>query len=62
MSVPTGPISLAHSLELLEDKSLRWDTVPDPVSGDEDCLVKIEAEAAYAFLYQDKNVGKVVPP
>ena len=28
-----------------EDKSLRWDDVPDPVVGDEDCLVKIEAAA-----------------
>ena len=28
-----------------EDRSLRWDNVPDPVMGDEDCLVKIEAAA-----------------
>lgn len=28
-----------------EDKSLRWDNVPDPVCGAEDCLVKIEAAA-----------------
>ena len=28
-----------------EDKSLRWDNVPDPVCGPEDCLVKIEAAA-----------------
>ncbi len=28
-----------------EDKSLRWDDVPNPVVGDEDCLVKIEAAA-----------------
>lgn len=28
-----------------EDKSLRWDNVPDPVMGAEDCLVKIEAVA-----------------
>lgn len=28
-----------------EDKSLRWDDVPDPVLGEEDCLVKIEAAA-----------------
>lgn len=28
-----------------EDKSLRWDNVPDPVCGSEDCLVKIEAAA-----------------
>jgi len=28
-----------------DDRSLRWDDVPDPVCGDEDCLVKIEAAA-----------------
>ncbi len=28
-----------------DDKSLRWDNVPDPVCGEEDCLVKIEAAA-----------------
>ena len=28
-----------------DDKSLRWDNVPDPVCGPEDCLVKIEAAA-----------------
>jgi NADPH2:quinone reductase len=28
-----------------EDKTLRWDNVPDPVCGPEDCLVKIEAAA-----------------
>lgn len=28
-----------------EDKSLRWDNVPDPICGPEDCLVKIEAAA-----------------
>ena len=28
-----------------EDKSLRWDNVPDPVLGSDDCLVKIEAAA-----------------
>jgi len=27
------------------DRSLRWDNVPDPVMGPEDCLVKIEAAA-----------------
>ena len=27
------------------DRSLRWDNVPDPVMGSEDCLVKIEAAA-----------------
>jgi NADPH2:quinone reductase len=28
-----------------KDKTLRWDNVPDPVCGPEDCLVKIEAAA-----------------
>lgn len=28
-----------------DDKTLRWDNVPDPVVGEEDCLVKIEAAA-----------------
>lgn len=28
-----------------DDKSLRWDNVPDPVLGVDDCLVKIEAAA-----------------
>ena len=28
-----------------DDRSLRWDNVPDPVLGDEDCLIKIEAAA-----------------
>lgn len=28
-----------------DDRSLRWDNVPDPIVGDYDCLVKIEAAA-----------------
>ena len=28
-----------------DDRSLRWDNVPDPIIGNEDCLVKIEAAA-----------------
>lgn len=28
-----------------EDKTLRWDNVPDPILGNDDCLVKIEAAA-----------------
>jgi len=28
-----------------EDKSLRWDNVPDPILGNDDCLVKIAAAA-----------------
>jgi len=28
-----------------EDRSLRWENVPDPILGDDDCLIKIEAAA-----------------
>lgn len=28
-----------------DDRSLRWDDVPDPILGDDDCLIKIEAAA-----------------
>lgn len=28
-----------------DDRSLRWDNVPDPICGEEDCMVKIEAAA-----------------
>ena len=28
-----------------EDKSLNWENVPDPILGDDDCLIKIEAAA-----------------
>ena len=28
-----------------KDKSLRWDNVPDPILGNDDCLIKIEAAA-----------------
>ena len=28
-----------------DDRSLRWDDVPNPIVGDEDCMVKIEAAA-----------------
>ena len=28
-----------------DDRSLHWDNVPDPICGEEDCLVKIEAAA-----------------
>ena len=28
-----------------DDRSLRWDNVPDPVCGPEDCMIKIEAAA-----------------
>lgn len=28
-----------------DDRSLRWDNVPDPVTGEEDCLIKVEYAA-----------------
>ena len=28
-----------------DDRTLRWDNVPDPILGNDDCLVKIEAAA-----------------
>ena len=28
-----------------DDRSLRWDNVPDPILGVDDCLIKIEAAA-----------------
>ena len=28
-----------------DDRSLRWDNVPDPICGEDDCIVKIEAAA-----------------
>ena len=28
-----------------DDRSLRWDNVPDPILGEDDCLIKIEAAA-----------------
>lgn len=28
-----------------DDRKLRWDDVPDPVMGEDDCLIKIEAAA-----------------
>ena len=43
-----------------EDKSLRWDNVPDPIVKSDEVLVKIEAEAAHGILYRGENVGKVV--
>lgn len=33
------------AIQINDDRSLRWDTVPDPILGEEDCLVKIEAAA-----------------
>jgi len=43
-----------------DDKSLRWDNVPDPVCGAEDCLVKIEAALNRADLMQRE--GDYPPP
>lgn len=44
-----------------EDRSLRWDDVPNPILGDEDCLIKIEAAALNrADLLQRE--GKYPPP
>ena len=44
-----------------DDKSLRWDNVPDPVCGPEDCLVKIKAAALNrADLMQ--RAGDYPPP
>lgn len=28
-----------------DDRSLRWDNVPDSILGEDDCLIKIEAAA-----------------
>jgi len=44
-----------------DDRSLRWDNVPDPVCGAEDCMVKIEAAAINrADLLQRE--GEYPPP
>ena len=44
-----------------DDRSLRWDDVPDPVCGAADCLVKIEAAALNrADLMQ--RAGDYPPP
>ncbi len=44
-----------------DDRSLRWDNVPDPVLGSDDCLVKIEAAALNrADLMQ--RAGDYPPP
>ena len=44
-----------------EDRSLRWDTVPDPVCKDDECLVKIEAAGVNrADLLQ--RAGDYPPP
>jgi len=44
-----------------DDRSLRWDNVPDPILGDDDCLIKIEAAALnHADLMQRE--GDYPPP
>ena len=44
-----------------EDRSRRWDNVPDPILGDDDCLIKIEAAALNrADLMQ--RAGDYPPP
>ena len=46
---------------VIDDKSLRWDKVPDPILGNDDCLVKIEAAALNrADLMQ--RAGDYPPP
>ena len=44
-----------------EDKSLRWDNVPDPICGPEDCLVKIEAAALNRADLMQRE-GEYPPP
>lgn len=44
-----------------DDKSLSWSDVPDPVCGDEDCLVKIEAAALNRADLMQRE-GKYPPP
>ena len=45
-----------------DDKSLRWDTVPDPVCGPEDCLIKIEAAALNRADLLQRDGGYPPPP
>ncbi len=44
-----------------DDRSLRWDNVPDPVCGEEDCLVKIEASALNRAALMQRE-GDYPPP
>lgn len=44
-----------------EDRSLRWDNVPDPICGAEDCMVKIEAAAVNRADLMQRE-GKYPPP
>jgi len=45
-----------------DDKSLRYDNVPDPVCGPEDCLVKIEAAALNRADLLQREGGYPPPP
>lgn len=44
-----------------DDRSLRWDDVPDPILGEDDCLVKIEAAALNRADLMQRE-GKYPPP
>ena len=44
-----------------EDQSLRWDNVPDPICGPEDCLVKIHAAGLNRADLMQRQ-GKYPPP
>ena len=44
-----------------DDRSLRWDNVPDPICGTEDCMVKIEAAAVNRADLMQRE-GKYPPP
>lgn len=45
-----------------DDRSLRWDTVPDPVCKAEDCLIKIEAAALNRADLLQRDGGYPPPP
>ena len=45
-----------------DDKSLRWDNVPDPVCGAEDCIVKIEAAGVNRADLLQREGGYPPPP
>ena len=45
-----------------DDQSLRWDNVPDPVLGAEDCLIKIEAAALNRADLLQREGGYPPPP
>ena len=49
------------AIRINDDRSLRWDHVPDPILGDEDCLIKIEAAALNRADLMQRE-GKYPPP